>query len=47
MQSEELVGLAQSALEDLKARDIRVLDVHNLTTVADFLAVIESRIKAL
>jgi ribosome-associated protein len=39
MQSEELVGLAQSALEDLKARDIRVLDVHNLTTVADFLIV--------
>ena len=39
MQSEELVELAQSALEDLKARDIRVLDVQKLTTGADFLVV--------
>lgn len=39
MQSKELVGLARSALEDLKARDIRVLDVQKLTSVADYLIV--------
>jgi len=39
MQSEELLKLAQSSLEDLKARDIKVLDVRKLTTVADYLVV--------
>ena len=35
MQSEELVKLVVDALEDLKAVDIRVLDVHNLTSITD------------
>ena len=30
MQSEELLTLAQTALEDIKARDIKVLDVRKL-----------------
>jgi len=36
MHSEELLELAQSSLEDLKARDIRVFDVRNMTSVADY-----------
>ncbi|MDP6436143.1 MAG: ribosome silencing factor [Gammaproteobacteria bacterium] len=39
MQSEALLKLAQSSLEDLKARDIRVLDVRTLTTVTDYLLI--------
>lgn len=39
MQSEALLKLAQASLEDLKARDIRVLDVRTLTTVTDFLLI--------
>lgn len=35
MQSKQLEQLAVKALEDLKARDIVVLDVHNLTTITD------------
>jgi ribosome-associated protein len=39
MQSEELLKLAQAALEDLKARDIQVLDVRGLTSVTDYLLI--------
>ena len=39
MQSEELLKLAQTALEDMKARDLRVLDVRSLTAVTDYLLV--------
>ena len=39
MQSEELLQLARESLEDLKARDLRVLDVRSLTSVADYLIV--------
>ena len=39
MQSEALLELAQTSLEDSKARDIRVLDVRSLTTVTDYLLV--------
>ena len=39
MQSDELVKLAVDALEDLKARDIRVFDVRKLTAITDFMVV--------
>ena len=39
MQSEEVLQLAQEALEDLKAKDVSVLDVRKLTSVADYLVV--------
>ena len=39
MQSEELLKLAQSSLEDMKVRDMRVLDVRELTAVTDYLLV--------
>ena len=39
MHSEELLKLAQESLDDLKARDVRVLDVRDMTSVADYLVV--------
>lgn len=39
MHSEELLALAQTSLEDLKAKDVRVLDVRNMTSVTDYLLV--------
>jgi ribosome-associated protein len=39
MHSEALLQLAQSSLEDLKARDIHALDVRLLTTVTDYLLI--------
>lgn len=39
MHSEELLKLAQKSLEDLKARDVRVLDVRRLTSVTDYLLI--------
>ncbi len=39
MHSEQTLELAQDSLEDLKARDIRVFDVRELTTVADYLLI--------
>lgn len=36
MHSEELLELAQTSLEDLKARDIRVFDVRDMTSVTDY-----------
>lgn len=39
MQSEELLKLAQDSLEDMKARDVCVLDVRRLTSVTDYLLI--------
>ncbi|MEE4186488.1 MAG: ribosome silencing factor [Gammaproteobacteria bacterium] len=39
MQSEELLELAQTSLEDLKAQDVKVLDVRKLTSVTDYLLI--------
>ncbi len=39
MHSEALLKLAQKSLEDLKARDIRVLDVRRLTSITDYLLI--------
>jgi len=39
MESEELLKLAQTSLEDMKARDLRVLDVQKLTSVTDYLLI--------
>lgn len=39
MQSEELLKLAQTSLENMKARDLRVLDVRSLTSVTDYLLI--------
>lgn len=39
MQSEELLQLARESLEDLKAKDIAVLDVRRLTSVTDYLVI--------
>jgi ribosome-associated protein len=39
MHSEALLKLAQNSLEDLKARDIQVLDVRRLTSVTDYLLI--------
>lgn len=39
MRSNKLLALAQEALADVKARDIRVLDVHDLTPLADYMVV--------
>ena len=37
--SAELLQLAQDALDDLKARDLRVLDVRDLTPITDYMLV--------
>ena len=39
MQSEELLQLARESLDDLKAKDVCVLDVRDLTTVTDYLVI--------
>lgn len=39
MRSKQLLALAEHALADLKARDIKVLDVRQLTTIADYMIV--------
>lgn len=39
MQTEELQQIVMSALEDLKARDVRVLDVRALTGITDIMIV--------
>ncbi len=39
MQTEEILKLAVLALEDLKARDLQVLNVGELTSVTDYMVV--------
>lgn len=39
MRSKQLLALAEHALADVKARDIKVLDVRQLTTIADYMVV--------
>jgi ribosome-associated protein len=36
MHSEDLLELAQTSLDDLKARDVRVFDVRDMTSVTDY-----------
>lgn len=39
MHSDELLELAQTSLEDMKARDVQVFDVRKLTSVTDYLLI--------
>ncbi len=39
MSPQQLVDLAVNALEDLKAEDIEVLDVREMTTVCDYMII--------
>ncbi len=39
MQTEEMITLIQTALEDLKARDIVLLDVRGKSSVTDFMVI--------
>jgi len=37
--SKKLASLAEAALEDMKAREVRVIDVRKLTTVTDYMII--------
>ncbi|MCV6589505.1 MAG: ribosome silencing factor [Marinobacterium sp.] len=39
MQTEQLIDLVQDALEDMKAKDIVILDVQGKSTVTDFMVI--------
>jgi ribosome-associated protein len=39
VQSRELAGLAVAALDDMKAREVRVIDVRKLTTMTDYMII--------
>ena len=39
MRSKQLLALAEHALADLKARDVKVLDVRELTSITDYMVV--------
>jgi len=39
MQAEQIRQLAITALEDMKAVDISVLDVHDMTSITDFMII--------
>ena len=43
MHSKELANLAEAALDDLKANDVRVIDVSRLTSITDFMIVASGR----
>ena len=43
MQSDALVDLAVGALDDLKALDVRVLDVRELTDMTDYMVIATGR----
>ena len=38
-QSAEMVKIAEKALEDKKAEDIRVIDIREISTIADFFVI--------
>jgi ribosome-associated protein len=40
MDSEQLLKLVQNSLEEMKARDMRTLDVRKLTSVTDYLVIV-------
>lgn len=40
MTVDEILQFAQTTLDDLKAEDMRVLDVHELTTFADYMLIV-------
>ncbi|MBL8226749.1 MAG: ribosome silencing factor [Chromatiales bacterium] len=39
MHSKKLLALTEDALAEVKARDVRVLDVHDLTPLADYMVI--------
>jgi ribosome-associated protein len=39
VQSKKLLALAEAALEEVKARDVRVMDIRKLSSVADYMVV--------
>ena len=39
MHSEELLAVAEEALADMKAREVRVLEVRNMTSITDYMVV--------
>jgi ribosome-associated protein len=39
VQSKKLAALAETTLDDMKARDVRVIDVRKLTTVTDYMII--------
>jgi ribosome-associated protein len=39
MQTEQLIGLVRDALEDVKARDIELIDVRGKSTITDFMMI--------
>lgn len=39
MRSKELIALVEKALDDLKAVDVRTLDVSGLTSITDFMVI--------
>lgn len=39
MQTEQLIGLVRDALEDVKARDIELIDVRGKSSITDFMMI--------
>ncbi|WP_028468031.1 ribosome silencing factor [Neptunomonas japonica] len=39
MQTEQLIGLVRNALEDVKGRDIEVIDVRGKSSITDFMMI--------